>query len=114
MKKFAGFDRLKGNKGVVYGVYFLIFMIAFLMRLYNIEYRDVWMDEDRQSGYAAQGPFDLDITQKAAAQCQPPLDPFIQSIGISNFGINEMGIRIHTAFLGALTVLLFYILLKFL
>jgi 4-amino-4-deoxy-L-arabinose transferase-like glycosyltransferase len=112
MKKLAGFDRLKGNKGVVYGVYFLIFMIAFLMRLYNIEYRDVWMDEDRQSGYAAQGLFDLDITQRAAAQCQPPLDPFIQSIGISNFGINEMGIRIHTAFLGALAVLLFYILLS--
>jgi 4-amino-4-deoxy-L-arabinose transferase-like glycosyltransferase len=112
MKKFAGFGRLKGNKGVVYGVYFLIFMIAFLMRLYNIEYRDVWEDEDRQSGYAAQGLFDLDITQRAAAQCQPPIDPFIQSIGIANFGINEMGVRIHTAFLGALTVLLFYILLS--
>lgn len=112
MKKFNGFGRLKGNKGVVYGVYLLIFMIAFLMRLYNIEYRDVWMDEDRQSGYAAQGLFDLDITQRAAAQCQPPLDPFIQSVGISNFGINEKGIRIHTAFLGALGVLLFYILLS--
>jgi 4-amino-4-deoxy-L-arabinose transferase-like glycosyltransferase len=112
MKKFAEFGKLKGNKGVVYGVYFLIFIIAFLMRLYNIEFRDVWMDEDRQSGYAAQGLFDLDITQSAAAQCQPPLDPFIQSIGISNFGINETGIRIHTAFLGALGVLLFYILLS--
>jgi 4-amino-4-deoxy-L-arabinose transferase-like glycosyltransferase len=112
MKKFDGFGRLKGNKGVVYGIYLLIFMIAFLMRLYNIEYRDVWMDEDRQSGYAAQGLFDLDITQNAAAQCQPPIDPFIQSVGISNFGINEMGVRIHTALLGALTVLLFYILLS--
>ncbi|MGD2085701.1 MAG: hypothetical protein PVH61_05900 [Candidatus Aminicenantes bacterium] len=112
MKKYGGFGRLKSNKGVVYGIYLLIFMMAFLMRLYNIEYRDVWMDEDRQSGYATQGLFDLDITQKAAAQCQPPLDPFIQSVGISNFGINEKGIRIHTAFLGALGVLLFYILLS--
>ena len=112
MKKFAGFGSLKDNKGVVYGLYFLIFMIAFLMRLYNIEYRDVWEDEDRQSGYAARGLFDLDITQSAAAQCQPPIDPFIQSIGIANFGINEMGVRIHTAFLGALSVLLFYILLS--
>lgn len=112
MKKFEGFGRLKGNKNVVYGVYFLIFIIAFLMRLYNIEFRDVWMDEDRQSGYAAQGLFDLDITQCAAAQSQPPLDPFIQSICISNFGINEIGVRIHTAFLGAMTVLMFYILLS--
>ncbi len=103
-----GFTVLRKNKTAVY---LLIFIVALLLRLYNIEYRSVWLDEDHQSRYSGQGLFDLDMPHYSSRLAQPPIDLWIQSAGISNFGMSAIGIRIHTAILGALSVLLFYILI---
>lgn len=105
MNRFAALGKNKT------AVYLLIFIIALLLRLYNIEYRSVWMDEDQQSRYSERGLFDLDMPHNSSRLAQPPVDPWIQSVGISNFGMSEIGIRLHSAILGALSVLLFYILI---
>jgi 4-amino-4-deoxy-L-arabinose transferase-like glycosyltransferase len=102
------FTALRKNKTVIY---LLIFIVALLFRLYNIEYRDVWMDEDAQSGVSGRGIFDMDMPQYSACYEQPPIDYLIQSAGIFNFGMSEIGLRIHIAVLGALSVLLFYIMM---
>jgi hypothetical protein len=90
----------------------LIFAVAFFLRLYHIDYRSVWMDEDAQSTYSRMGVFDPDMPDNAATQNQPPLDPVIQAVGILNFGLNEIGIRIHSAVLGSLAVLLFFFMMS--
>jgi hypothetical protein len=106
------FDRfyLRGWK-VNAGLCILVFAASFLIRLYHIDYRSVWMDEDFQGEYSRLGVFDPDMPVNSAAQNQPPLDPAIQAVGISNFGLNEIGLRIHSAVLGSLAVLLFFLMM---
>jgi hypothetical protein len=85
-----------------------VFVVALIPRLYNLTSRSAWMDEGRQVGYSIEGPFGNRLAAKAALQQQPPLDYFIQSMFVKNFGVNEVGIRLHSALLGALAASLFF------
>ncbi len=90
---------------------FSFFVSALLLRLYHIDYRSIWMDEDRQAEIAGQG-FNLGMVKRAAKQHQPPIDYYFEAIGLTLFGWTEVGVRIHAAFWGSLGVLLFLLLLK--
>ena len=102
----------------------VLFFIAFIVRLGEISFRSIWMDEDRQAMYCSRSIW-LDDTFKnqnpsaeiitsniidlAASQQQPPLDYYLEAIGISFIGLNEMGVRIHAVFFGAFTCFLFFL-----
>lgn len=92
-------------------VIILLFLAALAARLYKIDYKNAWMDEGRQARLADTNPFNFDLAVRASIQQQPPLDYFFQSITIKNFGVNEVGIRVHAAIFGALTAVLFILLL---
>jgi 4-amino-4-deoxy-L-arabinose transferase-like glycosyltransferase len=89
----------------------VLFFVALAARLYKIDSKNAWMDESKQAGISETNPFDFDLAERASIQQQPPLDYFIQSIAISNFGVNEIGIRVHAAIFGALTAVFFFLLL---
>ncbi|MFC1593830.1 glycosyltransferase family 39 protein [Candidatus Omnitrophota bacterium] len=88
-----------------------LFLLAFAVRVRDISYRSIWMDEDRQAEYAALGVSDTRIIDLAASQQQPPLDYYLEAVGIAIFGFNEFGIRIHAVVLGALASILFFLFL---
>ncbi|MCP5101765.1 MAG: phospholipid carrier-dependent glycosyltransferase [bacterium] len=93
-------------------LFILLFLVALAPRLYKIADKNVWMDEGKQAKLAAVHPFNFNLAQRAAPMAQPPLDYFLQSIAIKNFGLNETGIRIHAAVLGALAAVLFFLLVR--
>lgn len=82
------------------------------MRLYGIEDRSIWMDEDAQVRRVVAGGFDLGLIDRAATQQQPPIDYYLQYIGIQLFGVTPLGARFHAALLSAATVLLMFLLLR--
>lgn len=90
----------------------IIFIIALIPRLYNLDSRSAWMDESKQAALSDVQPLDFTLARRAAGQQQPPLDYFFESIGLRNVGNNETGMRIHAAILGALAALFFYLLLQ--
>jgi 4-amino-4-deoxy-L-arabinose transferase-like glycosyltransferase len=89
----------------------LLFFAALTPRLYKLESKNAWMDESKQAALASINPFDFTLAERASRQQQPPLDYFLQSIFIKNFGVNETGIRMHAALLGAGAAVLFFLLL---
>lgn len=92
-------------------VILVLFLVALAPRLYQLGGKSIWMDEEAQATRAGTHPFDLYLANRAAGMQQPPLDFFIESIFIENFGYNETGIRIHAAIIGALASVLFFLLL---
>lgn len=69
------------------------------------------MDEDRQAQIAG-GGVNLDMVKRASGQHQPPIDYYLEAIGLALFGYTEMGARIHAAVMGSLSVLLLFLLLQ--
>jgi len=90
----------------------VVFAVALVSRLWGIESRSIWMDEDAQARRVLEGEFSLDLVHRAATQQQPPIDYFAQHFGFEFFGITPLGARVHAAVFGALTVLCFYRFLK--
>ena len=86
-------------------------VLSFSLRFYHLDFRSIWMDEERQAQIAGSG-FDLGMAGRAAGQHQPPIDYYLEAVGISIFGKTEIGARIHAAVMGALSVLLFLCLLR--
>lgn len=86
----------------------LVFGVALATRLYGIESRSIWMDEDAQARRVLQGELSLDLVQRAATQQQPPIDYFAQYVGLELYGVTPFGARVHAALFGALTVFCFY------
>lgn len=103
------FNIAAGNKTMVI---FVIFLIALVPRLYRLGSKNVWMDEGKQAEMAAVNPLDFDLADRAARIQQPPIDIFLQSISIMNFGYNETGIRMQAAILGAVAAVLFFLVLQ--
>jgi hypothetical protein len=83
------------------------FAFAFVLRCYQISEPSVWMDEDHQATRVIQslgtGFFSGSSTIFASKQQQPPLGYLIEGVGVTNFGVTPFGIRVHAAFLGAVT-----------
>jgi 4-amino-4-deoxy-L-arabinose transferase-like glycosyltransferase len=92
-------------------VLIVLFFVALAVRVYRIDSKNVWMDESYQARLADTNPYNFDLAARASKNCQPPLDYFIQSILIKNFGCSEIGIRLHAAILGTFTVIFFFLLL---
>lgn len=90
----------------------LVFGSALSSRLYNIEYRSIWMDEDAQARRILAGRVDLELIERAATQQQPPLDYYAEALGLELFGVTPFGARVHAAIWGSLTVLVVYLLLR--
>lgn len=88
----------------------ILFITAFYARFCDISYRSLWMDEDFQAQTSALGVFNPLIAKGAFLQDQPPIDYYLQAMGIVCFGYNEVGIRIHAVLAGALASVLFFIL----
>lgn len=87
-----------------------MFALSLAPRLYQLDNRSIWMDEDRQAEIAGRG-FDLDLVSRAAEQHQPPIDYYAEAIGLALFGVTEHGARVHAALFGALaSALLFFLL----
>jgi len=86
-----------------------VLLVAVVPRLWGLEDRCVWMDEDRQAGCSNGEIFAFDVCDKAAAQQQPPLDYHLENISIHNFGLTPTGIRLNAALLGSLAVLAFFL-----
>ena len=89
-----------------------VFGSALLLRLYQIEYRSIWMDEDAQARRILAGDIDLRLIERAATQQQPPIDYYAEALGLELFGVTPLGARVHAALWGSLTVLVAYILLR--
>lgn len=87
-----------------------VFLLAFLFRLYHLDYRSIWMDEDAQAHIASRG-INAGLPARAARQQQPPLDYAAESIGLFVFGWTETGARIHAALWGSFAAVLFFMLL---
>lgn len=85
-----------------------MFAVALASRLYGIESRSLWMDEDAQARRVLRGELSLDLVARAATQQQPPLDYFAQWFGFELFGVTPLGARVHAAVFGALAVLCFF------
>jgi len=85
-----------------------LLVFAFLVRCYKINEPSVWMDEDHQAIRVIQslktGYFSGQSIIFSVKQQQPPLGYLMEGIGVTNFGVTPFGIRVHAAFLGALTV----------
>jgi len=108
----AAIERLGRSMMARAGVCLLLFYIAFSVRYSDISFRGLWMDEDFQAQSSAFGFFSPKVAKGAYMQSQPPLDYYLQAIGISLFGYNELGIRIHAVLAGALASLLFFVLIR--
>ena len=91
---------------------FALLALALALRLYDIGFRSIWMDEDAQARYILRGGFDLSMLTRSAAQQQPPLDYYLEYLGFQVFGVTPLGARFHAAVLGSLTVLVLHGLLK--
>src|SRR6187551_919384 len=89
-----------------------LFVVALAIRLYGIENRSIWMDEDHQARCILRGKFDLSMLTRSAEQQQPPLDYYLEYLGFEWFGVTPLGARFHAAVLGSLTVLVVYLLLR--
>jgi len=105
-----GFVRARG--GAEFATSSLVFAVALASRLWGIESRSIWMDEDSQARRVLEGDFSLDLVKRAATQQQPPIDYFVQHFGFEYFGVTPLGARVHAAVFGALAVLWFYRLSK--
>ena len=90
----------------------LLFAVALGSRLWGIDSRSIWMDEDAQARRVLEGEFSLDLVHRAATQQQPPIDYFAQHFGFEFFGVTPLGARVHAAVFGALAVVCFYRFLK--
>ncbi len=93
-------------------VIIVLFLVALAPRLYKLDGKNVWIDEDEQAIRAAVNTFALNLATLAATNQQPPMDDFFESIFIRNFGYNETGIRLHAALMGALAAVFFFLLLR--
>ncbi len=89
----------------------LVFALSLGLRLYQLDNKSIWMDEDRQAELAGRG-FDLALVSRAAEQHQPPIDYYAEAIGLALFGVTEHGARVHAAIWGALAAALFFCLLR--
>lgn len=98
------------ERGIVaeFAVSSFVFAVALASRLYGIESRSLWMDEDEQARRVLEGEFSLDLVRRAATQQQPPIDYFAQHFGFELFGVTPLGARVHAAIFGALAVVCFY------
>ena len=90
----------------------LVFAVALVSRLWSIESRSIWMDEESQARAVLEARSAFDLVKAAAAQQQPPIDYFVQHFGFEFFGVTPLGARVHAAVFGALAVLCFYRLSK--
>jgi hypothetical protein len=90
-----------------------VFVIALLVRLNNIGYQNIWMDEDAQANESIGRFFDLSLVDKALSHLQPPIDYYLEAVGLSNFGFNETGARINSAFLGSCAAMVFFLFLTY-
>lgn len=91
---------------------FIIFIAAFVLLFPNIANRDIWGDEDYMTSLSQGGFWDLGIPENSSNMQQPPFPLILQGLGISNIALSETGIRIHSVLLGALSVFLFFLLIK--
>ncbi len=89
-----------------------VFATALALRVFRIQSRSIWMDEDAQARRVLAGGFDLALVKRAATQQQPPLDYYAERIGLDLFGITPLGARAHAALFGALAVLVLHVLLR--
>lgn len=80
-------------------VFLLVFFVSLFMRINQISARNIWMDEDAQARRVQAGPFDLGLIGEAATQQQPPIDYYLEAIGLSFFGLNELGVLFYLLFI---------------
>jgi hypothetical protein len=92
--------------------FLLIVSLAFALRASGIHDRSIWNDEDHQARRSLVGPFGFNLPLESAVQEQPPLDYFLESIALRNFGITEVGARITAALTGSLAAGLLLFLLR--
>ena len=87
-----------------------IFLIAFALRVFRLEYQSLWYDE-AFSVYLAH--FDLaQITARTAADIQPPLYYFLLHFWIALAGDSEFALRFLSLIFGALTIPLMFVIAR--
>lgn len=85
-----------------------LFVVNFLIRLYNIDYGSYNLDEAMHVWYA-QKDFD-DIIERASRDPNPPLFSLIMSVWIKVFGITELGTRLFSVTMSAFSASALYLL----
>lgn len=84
----------------------VILLVAFLLRIYNLGYESIWMDE-AFSVSLAKLDF-LGIIKGTAKDLHPPLYYLILHVWIKLFGVSEFIIRFMSVIFGVFTVFMVY------
>ena len=88
---------------------FCLVVLALVIRLHNLDYESMWMDEIRQVSYY-ENDFSK-IINNAAEQQQPPLDYWIGSL-VYKLSKTDFSARLPSAVFGAATILLLVFIIK--
>ena len=91
-----------------YWIMFGLTALAFSLRVFNLEWRMVWIDEDVQAVSA----FKAGPIFEASRQQQPPLNYVLQTLVMRYLGFTPWTVRLQSLIFGTLSVPLFYILLR--
>ena len=86
---------------------FLLLSLSLGLRIHNLDYESLYMDELRQVSYYPLSP--VQIIFGAASQQQPPLDYWIGHI-VCSFSYSDFAVRLPAALFGVGAVLLFTLL----
>lgn len=86
----------------------LISLVAFAIRLINLGKLNLWLDEGYTTGYIHRG-LSYIFRQSFTKEPNPPLYNFLMSLWIKAFGESEFSIRFPSAFFGALSISLVYL-----
>lgn len=90
----------------------LVFAFAALIRFYNLDGKELWVDEIIQVMHSSPNNFWVLLEEVTKDRGGVPLDYLVQHIFLSFFGISEFAARIHAAIFGSLTVIVIYFLAK--
>jgi hypothetical protein len=84
--------------------------LSFALYLYHVHDVSIWLDESVEGG-AVLSFKDL-LSRHASHQQQAPNSGLLREFGIRTFGINELGLRFASVFMGALSVGAFYLVMR--
>lgn len=87
---------------------FLVFLAIFLIRLFYLQDRSVWLDEDAQANASVTNYF----VGGGAGHHQPPSDFVFTRVGVLLTGFKVWGLRIHSALFSSLATASLYYFVK--
>ena len=105
--KWESFTREPGNIQKVLFI-LLVFGVALVIRLHDLDNESLWMDELRQVSYYPHSIFK--IIDAAASQSQPPLDYWIGHL-VQLISTSDFAVRLPSALFGAGSVVLLMVLI---